>query len=670
MANTGRIDAGLLRGVSSDPCACAAGGEASVSPNKDQAAGRSLAEAPRHEHGAIAIDLDEAVHGVYAAIKQGLSANSHESPSDDLSLLNRSALDVLPAGTADAALSLAAGAMVLPLAGLAVKGGIRECKQAGAMVARLRTEKQRYRQQERDMQRLFGQPTATTLTKLEMAADAVRLKGFRNGVKTEKNTCAIGISSAASGATIGLKSAADIGMTVGFGIKSALNGQGFAQAAQAVSSGAGVGVAGAFALASAWVMAPLAGLFATTLGAFMLHKTRTHRARLKSAFQVSSIDLQASLARMRNTGTQHVQFQDYVAFISAQGETRLNFLRKFKRWNTAFVAGSGLYAASAVAKAVIVGVAAAGLAGALSNPIGAGILLGVGLAGALVMFVGSIAFFTGHDKQNRYARSAYLDHHQVDRHLIALDLMNYSSDRGAEEALAPKLLEFIKQRSTGLLSLLDQCANQMGRIAKHSPHHSVWKRLQGKSLKPADIEIWLKSNGGRDALIEFIKADLQAQCSYLRHKLEHRLKLIETHIGALQIPDADDPSPLSAINPIDETIQVVENETSGDLIQAMARYFGMQDNKLEQDQIQLESCRQLLKRLNNEPAISLDDSLSSLIGEHLLPGHGISTGKALARHLYGEILEDQQSAKDCLFDAQLDSTRIKVKVCPMRTHQQ
>ncbi|MEY3202120.1 MAG: hypothetical protein RIR70_1670, partial [Pseudomonadota bacterium] len=179
----------------------------------------------QNPRGLLMVDLDEAAHGVYAAVKQslpvfrgeGLGAMREEFAEQTHLLENDPvgwmAHEVPPEGVADFSAALGTSALVAPLALIALKAGIHETRDARHIGRDLAEQRARL---EADSSRLhLITPAANDAPNLVGATLKVAqqaTKDNRFAARVNRLRLGIGISSAASGATIFLKSITDISL--------------------------------------------------------------------------------------------------------------------------------------------------------------------------------------------------------------------------------------------------------------------------------------------------------------------------------------------------------------------------------------------------------------------------------------------------------------------------
>lgn len=571
----------------------------------------------------IAVDLDEAAHGAYACSKYlgDVFAGKPERVAgeirDDAALLASAPKEALireavPHGVGDFSAAVGASAAVLPLAGLAIHAGIHEIRDARGQLRDCAGRERRLRDALRVAEALTP-VVPETANEAALLRQARKDNGFSRRLALKD--LGIGISSALSGAAIALKSSLDIGF------KSALAAvQKKFSLLDAAQQGTQIGTAGMVAgAAGTLVLSPLAGLFATTLGISFVRKSASKHRQLKRDVALARQDLQINLALLDASGKEEPRHVRYAEFIRRQADKRIQFFRGFRRWNKAFLLGSGLYAASATTKMAVTAAALAGVGAAASNPVGLGVLLGLGVLGALIMGGASLSFLTGHDRQGRFSRHTGQDHPDVDREFLAsLDLYRKPAPEGSPTSDAglrwsvsgldtrARCLEALDARKEALRTLLRGAADANGKLPPGDPAHHVWSKLacglrtgtqflhtlvtkgdaararidaratrlaHRRDLGSGQLDAWLGTPQGHEALLGFVEADLRARAGYLSHKLAVRLD-IQERTGIEMPADADD--------------------AAKSRLQDLIAFLSEQDGLIERDQAELERCRALL----------------------------------------------------------------------------
>lgn len=602
-------------------------------------------------------DGDELVHGMYAVVKDTVEnpaelVKTFEEKSSDLDTqpFQFLAKELAESGVGEFAAAMSSGAAMLPFAGLAIHAGVGEMKHASHTLHDLHTERHVL---ESDAKVAHFAAEQTKLAEVENQSHILqsRLDLNQKAKVQAKNTWIVGFNSAASGFAIGLKAISDIALKVSLGIKGALNGKGFFALGDTIQAGtAAAGAAVGFGIAGTFVLGPLAGVFATALGAFFTIKTMNKRNQLKQDFKLAQADLKEESLQMRAQGVEEPHHAQFVEFMERQGDKRISFFTKFGRWNKAFMVGSGLYAASAVTKAVVVGVALAGIGAAVSNPIGLAVITAVGVIGAVGMGVASLSFIRGHAKQNKYSKHTNADHQLVDRHFLAslrlpkkaADYVGEGDDVGQQARQLANLafdtgsacLKQLNVRKSGLRQFLNIAAGHVGKISPYDKGLTVWARLRGKTLGLKTLQPYLTSEEGKAALKTLVIDDLDAQAEYLQTKLAARDVLVK---GTLNGELGD--------------------EVSVDGLDSYAQVLGTLDADYEKDQAALEHVLFLSKRCNQ----NMDSALLGMVMKSwgVEQEHGATQEASLAKHLLKDMDKDSRLARGVLFESQLQGSRLK-----------
>lgn len=629
-----------------------------------------------HDHGVIAVDLDEAVHGAYAASKQIIEVAQGDPQSvvnsfrDDANFLATKPIEYLktetiPDGVADFSAAVGIGAAMLPLAGLAMHAGLHEMKHAKSQKQQLSQSIQLLSEsikRDQAIQKAVASSANDMQSELvpQLQTKEVRLKTLKFGLSLAKMDWAIGFSSFSSGLSIGLKAVSDIAIKVSMGVKGALSGKGFFGFSDTVQQTVALGAtATGFGIAATFALGPLAGLFATALGTFFTIKSVKKRNQLKRDVALVKSDLRSNIIALESKNKLSESALRYQSFIERVGERRIKFFQGFARWNKRFLIGSGLYAASATTKAIVAGLAIAGVAAAASNPITLGVIIGVGVLGALVMGISSWVFLTGHDKQGRYARQTTQEHYGVDRQfLLSLDAIrnvkNYSEtldtqhndvdlfDMGLTARSA--CLEWLDQRKSATKKLWQAASLATGKLAPNDKHRSIWQRVRGRWLNEEQLAQWLNSEDGKREVIQFFQGDIEKRVNFLHTKMKIRDVL---NSGVL----LSDPE-----------------QTDSAQISQYAQYLSEVDAHYEQDQSELEKAlhlRDLLSRFDsaddssNVQTAALPDfeRIHSLALQYLMPQKQILT-EQLGRAFLRDIAKDTKNARGILFESQLEASRL------------
>ncbi|MES2830531.1 MAG: hypothetical protein V4695_00895 [Pseudomonadota bacterium] len=667
-----------------------------------------------HDHSSslVPVDLDEAAHGTYAATKYIVDGASG-GPAQIGQQLKQDALlaavkpkdslikDIVPDGVADFSAGVAASVGVLPLAALAIHAGIHEIKDANYQ---LKSLDRRGKALDDDVAILENLKNVVPDIEEEIArADATR-QNIDFAKRLAHTDRGIGVSSVLSGSAIAVKSTMDIGLkTTLVGLQKKFSLLDIAQ------QGTQIGTAGLVTgAAGTLVLGPLAGIFATTLGVFFVKKSTTKHRQLKTEFALAKQQIAANMALNKTAGMTQAHHATYNEFILRQGEKRISFFKKFGNWNKAFLSGSGLYAASATTKMVVASLALAGVGVAAANPVGLGIILGVGIVGALIMGGASLSFFYGHEKQGRYSKHTSKDHPDVDRELLSsLEFFRVLSPNGKPDPAAAltwsalglntraSCLQRLDVRKQSLTTFVAQAAEANGKTPPRDPKNHIWnkwftgirtsasyattlaatlspaqarlaardKRMQARrDLGSRQLENWIGSAEGSEALLRFAKNDLDAKTAYLQEKIAVRLDL------------ANQKLPLIPEEPSEDAQAVLEAYTS---------YLAKQDALIEKDQAELERSQamlaqiervQLAEKLSPESseANGMDQAeranlLGNLVEYFGLPAstpENTSSERTLSKLLTKEIYKDTKEARGVLFETQLQASKLRESSTP------
>lgn len=666
--------------------------------------------AHEHEHGGgIVIDLDEAVHGAYAATKYLMSVFQgnptaiwaefkHEALEMKSDAFNHTGQELLPDGIGEFAAAVGISAIMVPLAFLAVKAGIEEFSHAKHALKILKKQNLSLEETKKIQTAAARIVNSQSLNHSIQLTDS-QLKLNQLAQKLTKDDKMIGIGSLCSGLSIGIKALGDIALKVSVGAQGALTGKGFFNLAQTAQVGTAAGTGATIVgVASTFVLGPLAGFFATTLGAYFVHKTGTKRAQLKREYTKGVFENEElNLKKVQPRATSEAKPLDkYKSFLKRQGEKRISFFKNFGRWNKAFLLGSGLYAASATTKAILTGIAVAGAAALVSNPIGIATLAAVGTVGAVIMGVGSYRFITGHGKQGKYNGVTSADHVLVDRDFIVQQQV-INQDEGIN--LAAASLERLDVRKQAIRDFLEEAAAKSAskEKTKLSPHQkttteqgkskhdlTIWKRLRGQALSEKDVMAYLSTPEGLKALKTLVETDLKAEKTYLTKKTEARKKVTIEN-------DSFDPEKWKLTTKEGLPKNILEGQTPAKVSQeAFLGYINLlseHDLELLKDEDRLNQISLILQP--SEPVVEsttqrtitddTDDSESTQASQikNLLEHIGITidtkgkTGEKekkeilhqAAHHLLNDLDTDLRKARGVLFETQLQASQL-VKNAP------
>ena len=652
-----------------------------------------------HEHpDGMVIDLDEAVHGVYAASKYIISAlkgnpqhildefsrDAHDLANDTWTYLRD---ELIPHGIGEFAAGVGVSAIMLPLAYMAAKAGLEEMHHASHEIKDLKKHQGKLEEIQGnlgEMNKILESNYLETETKVVNSKATL----IQRALKQSKRDWKIGLCSFGSGVSIGTKALSDIGLKISLGVQGLLTGKGFLGASQVISASTPTAlVTTVLGAVSTFMLGPLAGLFATGLGAYFTRKSTSKRNQLKTDFKVAaeqlSIDPKTGEVQLTSEPKEESKpkeekidtFNIYQTFIGRQGKRRVHFFKDFTRWNKAFMIGSGLYAASATTKAIVAGLALGGLTAAASNPIGLGIITAVGTIGALGMGIASYCFITGHGKQGKYSNHTAGDDKLVDRDLLvraqahAVD-KNKGRDIKEQIKLASACLERLNARKDTIRTFLNEAAKNSKTkkgVEKISPflatkngkktdgakkdktqQLTLWKRLKGQALNVKDVEAYVKKNFGK--ILDFAKTDLKAEEKYLKEQLS----TLKTLAGWASETKPNAQGFISSKGAKALTKEFI-NYTDEELI-----------NKQQATQARLDQTKGLIDRIfkSTEEKSTEERSIENYPNaEELLQHWGVRAEKgkenhALADYLLDDVDKDLRNARGVLFEAQLQASQL------------
>ncbi len=444
-------------------------------------AGQLAAAGHGHGHGAVVVDLDEAVHGAYAAInyakqalQEGPGAVWKEFKADSAEWLGHpldgAKATTVPHGNLDFGLGVGVSAVLLPLAVMAIKAGLEELKEARAqgrvlagrqdqvndLVARLTTV----------LDTAAGDPQAAQALQACLLQCRQESEDLGFARKQNRRAGETGLGSLLSGGAIAASVVAKMGLQVPLAVAAGGAGQIGTLAGTSAVAGTAATVAG---IAGSLVLAPAAGLGAVYLGDRFVRKSAEKRKHLLQDTVPTRqylADVKAALADPALQAT----FDRYHHFFETKSLQREKFYKQFHTLNKVFLAGSAVYASGALGKAAIAGAALAG-AGTLAHPAGLAAVVALGALGGLVMGGGSVQFLTGHQKQGRYDGYFLGNHARLDRDfLAAADILHPGPQaEQAGVALRASVYETLqdneRSRQDFLQDIADQLGKYQGRIA-------------------------------------------------------------------------------------------------------------------------------------------------------------------------------------------------------------
>lgn len=641
------------------------------------------------EGGGIVVDLDEAAHGAFALTKhlkdvaQGNPEKviqSFEQAADDWARAPTQYLgqELTQSGVAEFASSVGAAGLLLPLAGLAVHAGIEEWQHGNHQLEELNTLLEAQTKEHRTLiaaaQMLPGKPMQARIQ-----AQEIRLEKTQQAKEEAQKTKQIGLASAASGLSIGLKASSDIALKTSLGIKGAATGQGFFALNESAQVGtAAAGAAVGLGVAGTLILGPAAGIFATALGALFTQKTLTKLHQLRGDFEILKSELRAhAMARAHRADPQAIALQH---FLIRQGNKRIGFFQQFSRWNKAFMVGSGLYASSAATKAVVAGLAIGGLAAAASNPIGLAMISAVGIVGSVAMGIASLSFFRGHGKQSKYSNATAADHAWVDRKLMTdlhglgpmvhrlptleavLDGEAWPPDHHPGFDMAAACLTYLDTTKGALKEFMAEAA---ATAKKHSPMEkniTWWQQLGGQVAKPKDVQKFLESDQGRAQFKVMVEKTLIGKCRMLSEKIRQRQKLIDNininkeKYSALAISlyckeIKNNEIPIKADSGV-----VDDREEPGSAarllkLKELGKFLEESDSAHGRDQGDLELTLWRLKQISSGQGCGLPE-----LGSALECAEG---ARAISEFIHQRLDTQIRKARGVLFESQLEGSRLR-----------
>lgn len=480
-------------------------------------AGEVSASHPRRDAdampgGAVVVDLDEAVHGGYAMVKdmqalvkggfegimreyQGVAQHWAEAPLEAVGHA------VAPASAVALGINVGVGAPLAYLAWKAAREGyqaIGECRANGDRLA-LRSKAAQQNRDELDsaLKYLNTEPPDAPQAPVKqtvaqhLLAEVHKQEGLRLASQHNKLSGQIGRASLLSGASILGKVGIAAPMSAGFSIASAASGMGITGSSTLVAQNAAAATAATVGGIATTALSFPAAIGAIALGALFTRKSMAQEREFSVRSLPARVHLHRALADLPvrdERDTRSARTGDYCHFVLAKVKMRKNFYKHFKRMNIGFLGGSTLYGAGAMGTgAAAVAAAAAGL----SNPIGWGVLTTLGTVGGIVMAGNSMQFLRGHHRQQRYDSYAERDDPLLDRDFLStVDLLNIGAkapgadQRGLE--LRARFYDMIGRRDDLRQSFLRSAAADLGRYYSGQVYHSddISTRADKKAAVP------------------------------------------------------------------------------------------------------------------------------------------------------------------------------------------
>lgn len=559
---------------------------------------------------------------------------------------------------------------------LSVVRGYQEFKEAGHHLHSLKAERKQLKTDKEHINTLHSMlgeniPNGLMFQKL---LNLSKLDRNKRGIHATKIDRWIGLSAVGAGASSALKGISDLGMKTGLAIKSLASGHGLFGGAIVATKGTAAGLAAtATGVAGTLALGPLAGLFAVGLGLGFHRKTQIKLSQLNrqakqyiekthgdGTIQLSVLSIHRPSIGLDNPEERNA-YNNFKTFMSNGAKERIRFFRHFSKWNKAFLVGAGLYTASAGAKAAIVGASLLGATAAASNPVGWGVLTGVGIAGAIVVGLATLGFIKGHVRQTRYNQHTAGDHPLVDRHFL-VNAQNFERKGTDEQAhfhdglkLAAENLEFLEHRQTSLKTLLETAATATDSLAPHSDKLNVFQRMRGNTLGKTKFNAYLNKEGGLKTILDkFVTNDIEKHIQHITNKLAFRQKTHEENTLS------DEQLALIAQQPnAQDALDSYESHLT-----RLASKASMDTHRL----LQLRALKEQLNQLRGEDSNSTSPENQAKIKTLLLQHWGVQTtdkkGKALdvdklfAKQMVRTLNKEVDMAKGVLFEAQLEASHM------------
>ncbi|WP_126354024.1 hypothetical protein [Mycoavidus cysteinexigens] len=463
-----------------------------------------------HGHGAVMVDLDEAVHAIYILLKKSIEAGRgggdetltwiHEL-QEEAELLKNAPLEhtahqVSPTGGADFGVSMGTSGLIFVLALFAIREGLHARKAAAAEHGEKSEQARKLRKEIKQLDRLVeGIEKLLKTAEMQDALGAVcalakqtklcknqKLQDTQFSLEMKRLDKKIGEASLASGSTILAKALAE--STTQIGLAASAHQLDVAQLmAQGLITSSAATTATVVGTASALVLGPAAALGATALGAYFVKKSR----KQKQQIQQGKASVEAAWAQLRKVsedGTAQLSIiDDYLKFLGVKLAQREEFAKSFLKWNSGFLTGSTVYAGSTLAKMGITVASLAG-AGAAANPVGLGVLLAATIAGGLTMTVCSQQFLHSHDKQKRYDDYLIEDDLELDREsLAAVDITHPQGAKTGPE-LRSRFYHQAQARETLRQNLLAQAALESKKRYRWIPYSTDREKTTESRKQP------------------------------------------------------------------------------------------------------------------------------------------------------------------------------------------
>lgn len=466
----------------------------------------------QHRGGAVIIDVDEAIHGLYAALGYMVQAVKGESREqiqqhfrEETQLMQHDPMGWFESTTmAHGVADLGIGLGIAPVMGLfsymAIKAGIGEILGA-------RETNHQMNQQMSELEQTAGR--LAPLSSGEAVSSPMNMLAHNNGQqmadlkfskKQNRDGGMVGAFSLSSGTMIAGK----------VGVETAAKIATFAGA----TTGPGIGIASTFALG------PGAAVSAVGLGGYMVHKSRKKAA----AFEAEQSATRAHLSSLQPHIDAGSKLDNYRHFIDKKAEQRKDFFNNYRNNNIGFLAFSSIYSAGTLAK---VGVGAATMV-AFSDPSGVTpiVLLTLIAAGGAGMGGFSHQFITGHGKHHRYDEYYREDDIEVDRHFLSsVDLLENDQQQNSALngfALRANCFDFVMSRDDFRQDYLQEVAQDLGKTT-----------FDGKYTWTGDNDTVIEKRGSNPSKREMLKESiLRQQNKMQKSELESYLSVSNPELKA------------------------------------------------------------------------------------------------------------------------------------------
>lgn len=423
-------------------------------------------QASSDDGGIFIVDLDEGAFGIFVLfnyLRKIISGGSFDAVVQDLNeeaaQLSSAPREWLSAqssqtGMTDNIVAFSLSGIMLPLAAMAIKAGIQEIGEAVHKHEELTEKRTEIEKNLRSLQPWELNTTErvdegtglarSNATKIETQSlaniDSALEHNFYNG--------GIGFGALVSGTSIFTKVAQDTALQV--------TTLAIAKTSALTTATTVIGTLGTV------FFGPIAAFAAVALGGFFVHQARKVGDELEEDRRIiNSVPL-----NMNECGKTE---QAYQVFIDRKFTSRENFAARFKRWNAGFLGGACLYALSAAAKAAIGIAAMASVAAAVSNPIGLGVILALGIVGGITMAVCSWQFLMLQGKSKKHQVYRLEESPFLGRRFDAIQTVHAmtlpgGSDSRVASSLRTSLFNFVSQRDSTRQNFLQSRAVGMGKF--------------------------------------------------------------------------------------------------------------------------------------------------------------------------------------------------------------